>query len=554
MSRKNVYWAVADVNLNNAGYRVRTLPLIAALADFGISPVVVSLQQLSASIEEVALDAAVVIIAKPGTTTTHLCMQFLLAHKVRVLIDIFDNYFCWSPALYERGIPWLWLRALQTCSGVITSTPHLAEAIAKLGFAPPCVVSDPVAPVASVGTAELRSKWLCPGGRLELLWFGIASNPYFSAGLDDLVSWTDTLVELQRRMRHQAALRLTICTSPCEEVSGALILLQRSGVELCFVEWTAAACEALQERTHVVLIPSNTSPFGLSKTHNRCSEALSRQCLVLCSPNGPYREIPGAVHSAVGTLCAALTGDLATLADAFNTSGEFLSRSYGMAKQARKLAELITAKTTATVEKLHPEFKRPPILVLGQGGGGTVKLSRRLGYLVVGFDGAGMGFNCDLTLAAARDELLDGVTLRLSPVGARALRTLGTGGAFDVTTSAQAAVAWVAGEEAITVQLEALRPLLARRRQLTLLVSDHLTFRARIFDISVEILLHVLKALGFSRIELCATQQGGWSSYLRLANPPLGAAVQRFTQLHGKPPRAPAREAPRAVPVSMGVI
>src|SRR5687767_6603291 len=115
MAKALVYWAVAEVNPEIAGYRVRIVPLAKALEQYSIEPVIISFRELFGSVKEIAAKASAVIVAKPSTTEPYLCVKYLRSRGVRVLVDLCDNYLSWSPAVHARAVSQHWLRFLEHC-------------------------------------------------------------------------------------------------------------------------------------------------------------------------------------------------------------------------------------------------------------------------------------------------------------------------------------------------------------------------------------------------------------------------------------------------------
>ena len=131
---------------------------------------------------------------------------------------------------------------------------------------------------------------------------GLEEIHFFTRVWDDLLGWKEVLTFLKYKVCPRKRIRLTVCSnySPAAEV--ILARFRDVGIEVIFKEWSEQSANALLDSAHLVLLPTNLSGFSLSKTHNRCSDALARNCLVLCSPRGPYKDIPGAVFSEIDPL------------------------------------------------------------------------------------------------------------------------------------------------------------------------------------------------------------------------------------------------------------
>jgi len=517
MSEKKIYWIVADVNTRNAGYRVRTLPLANALAAHSIHIAILSMKDFHANILKIAIDAAIVIVAKPGDSDSYLCMKYLKTNGVPVLVDLFDNYFSWSPALVKRGIPWHWLRAVELCAGICASTPTIAATVRSLGFENIQNVSDasPDEYSAFVPGLNFHAKWDAPEV-LELLWFGISENPYFNAGIEDLISWIQVVSTLRTMLQSRYTVRLTLCTNRVSSVQDAIIYYAREGFDVRFEEWTEEGCTQLLSNSHVVLIPTNLSSFSRSKTHNRCSDSIWQQCLVLASANGPYNDIPGAVHTSLDTL----TGTLLQLgheriATQLNESAAFILTHHQVADQALGLAQLIQRAQKAPPHR-SAAAALPPVLIAGEAMSiSTLKLSRKLDYLSAGIADSAVNGNFDFLLTAV-DADNDTLTLRIS----EKVTALFISGSNVFSLDDLGGRAWTMRQEGnaeyLIISMPEHHSLLRRYVHLHAIRHAHGDLVEQWFEVAIELGIRGLHRLGFSAIEFGAADGGGWQSWLKL--------------------------------------
>ena len=154
-----IYWFVSEVSALNAGYRVRTLPIVNALRARGLAIEVLPIVELPTQLAALRKGAHAVIISKPNDTLTYLCMKDLREAQVPVFIDLFDNYFSWSPSLAKRQLHWQWLRALSCASTVIASSDHLRRVIETLTRSAVLVVGDSVPLAMPAGRESAAKKW-----------------------------------------------------------------------------------------------------------------------------------------------------------------------------------------------------------------------------------------------------------------------------------------------------------------------------------------------------------------------------------------------------------
>ena len=536
MSKKIVYWVVADVSSKNAGYRLRIEPLAKALKNYSISPVIISTDELVNYVKKIVVDAIAVIVSKPSDTETLLCIKYLLAHDVRVLADYFDNYLSWSPSLYKRGIPWQWLSVMKIVSGICVSTPFIAETVCKIGLSEVCLVSDPS--VERLGgesflSSNLHTKWHKPD-QLELLWFGISNNPYYSVGIDDLISWERVISYISARLSGVLHLRLTICTNRTPNIESAIVGLRSADINIRFVEWTEKNCEELLMDSHLVLLPSNLSGFSLSKTHNRCSDAIDFQCLVLSSPNGPYHDIPGAVYRDIDILCNDLTNlDPTHIANVINQSRSYLSETHAISEQAYNLAKFISKKNKSNSKNNCPillPLLLPPVLIVGSGSPiKAIKSSRNLGYISASAQDFNLSINFDILLRSVNaDDAI--VTFEISKNAKHIMEELYSNKLEELDLQ-ELYLQEINGITILKLKLPELEPLLKSIDELRAIFNSHINLRDRFFEYNIAIIIISLRYLGFYDLDFSSNEANEWESYIAYGDPELEMATKKLHQL-----------------------
>jgi hypothetical protein len=538
-------WVTSDVSRANAGFRVRIAPLAEALRGRGVEVRVATYAELVAELPAWVQQAAAVVLSKPNDTSSFLCMRAFQDAGTPVAIDVFDNYLSWSPAVVRRELHWQLLRTLREADLVITSTGYLKRVLGTLRDGPLLRISDPL-PSLPEGTSEtavpaeqaLATKWPVRDGPLECIWFGIAGNDFYRVGLQDLDDWRDTLIALRDERADRGGIRLTLCTNRSSAVEATLVRLRREGIDARFVEWSEEACDQLLRATHLCLLPTNLSGFGLSKTHNRCTDALVRRNLVLASPHGPYVSMKGAVQVSLNGLLSLLRridADPTLLDQETAASLNVLRPDCDVSRHAERLSD----RLLKTVRPRSPSNGvAPPVLVVGLARMEAIKLSRRLGYLTAGLATGLVQANVDIALHPDPSGP-DVAVLSLTPKALEALR-----GAWnlDPTCDVLAASDWV------EVRRQGWRLLLDRRTMKARLLSvpasvDLVGIReaARLapptphrvrdwYDMMVDFLVQTLLGLGQQQLVYASDEGGGWSAFGRRADPGLVAAV---LELHG---------------------
>lgn len=534
-----IYWFVTELSPRNAGYRVRTLPIVSALRKKGLTVELLPVSEMPERMPDMVKDARAVVVSKPSDTLTYLCLKHLDQAKVPVVIDLFDNYFSWSPALTKRQLHWQWLRSLNCASVVISSSDYLARVIGSLTDRRVVVVSDliPRQPAASQGVNS--AKWPVKH-QVEILWFGIPENPYFTAGLEDLASWGDSILSLAKKVSPQCNVRLTICTNRIPSLDVVLGELRRREIHSRFVEWTEETCAALLAKSHLVLLPTNLSGFSLSKTHNRCSDALAQRCLVLSSPNGPYFDIPGAVFRDLDELAVPLVkADASEIEALINQSFGHLSRCHDLEADTERLR---TAFDEVKTQSRRGPRGSPPqtsrALIAARTKTDTVNRARSLGYLVCGFANNVLKLDYDVCLEAVRESGAQVCLVLSEPAYELVVQQLAMQRDLDVADfydgidcrSASWHLRLERGARRIVIH-RGLDPQLEQE-----LVAAQLFGRRTNSTIGdwyakhVEVLALLLRRLGFDEIDLATEDESGWEKFAEIAEPRLAALGARLRE------------------------
>lgn len=534
-----LHWFVTEIDPKNAGYRVRTMPIVAELKAQGISVELHATGELASEVKSLAGTAAVVVVSKPADSLTFLCLSHLRASGVPVVIDLFDNYFSWSPALHRRQLHWQWLSALQAASLVVVSSDFLGHVVRSLTAKPVVEIADLVLPplAGRLDAPALAAKWREPE-RIELLWFGIAGNPYYPAGLEDLARWTRTIRRLILDTADRATMRLTVCTNNVPGVEAALQAMRASQIEARYVEWSESTNDALLAGSHVVLLPTNLSGFSLSKTHNRCGDALASGCLVLASPQGPYRGIGGAVFDDPEALAAAI-GRITPegVRQAIDESYRTLHARHSLRSDVARLRTTLANLRGAAGPTGHGRV--PTVLIASRIKAEVPKLARTLGHLIGGFANGPLALNYDFRLEDL--ESFEGpVTVTLSERARQVLDTLllqdvdvdlDDYGSYTECRIREWKFRLYRGPHRVVVR-EGLPAgsLAALARVQALPRRPGSSGLSAWFDAHVDVLTRILHRLGFGRIHLAAEDEGGWQAFADNADPELAAMSARLAE------------------------
>ncbi len=542
--RRTVFWVVSSTDRSNAGFRVRTAPIVSALIASGLDVQTITYAELGVQLTSVMETASAVVLAKPSDTAAYLCMRVLADKGVKVVVDLFDNYFSWSALAMKRQVHWHWLRNLRTASLAVTSTAYMEAVVRSLHAGSVLRVSDPL-PMAEISSDdELASAGKWPLRRhLDVLWFGIADNPYFHAGLTDLCDWHLVLRALVDALADRLEVRLTVCTSRAPALDSALATLRDEGIDAQFVEWSDQTCTTLLSQAHLVLLPTNTTGFSLAKTHNRCSDALARDCLALGSPRGPYAGIGGAVFLDIGTLTRLLVSapEPQQIKALTQASRQRLSEQSNTVADTKALCAALTKKK-AQPAKNPSNDSWPRVLVVATVDGSTAKLARTLGFLCAGFPDGQSRITLDFALTLVADAVPGRIAkLVLSTKAWNA--TLASLQAKGAPSAVETATQWLvqsAGWRLVLIKANRTCTVLAGpgpqlKQQLAaarVLRSSSVFGTERWYGARVALLVRVLQVLGLDRLEFAADEGTcGWAAFSAHANPSLAAAERQLNEL-----------------------
>ncbi|MCF3932906.1 hypothetical protein L1787_05695 [Acuticoccus sp. M5D2P5] len=253
----------------SAGARIRYQRIIDAAARGTIE--MIPLEAAATS------DADAFLFSKTYQSAAPALAYSLAAKGKRVALDIFDDYFSDTADTRMARFRHWFDEMARAVHHVTVSTPALAARLAPRLATPPTVIADPAAPLAPEPLAERLAETAAriDPDALDLLWFGIASNPYFEAGLADLAAFAPSLAP--RGSRH----RLTVLTNATGASEAALAALSNAPVPITWEAWSEAREAALLATADVAILPVGYGPFSTAKSLNRATTALAAGAQVL---------------------------------------------------------------------------------------------------------------------------------------------------------------------------------------------------------------------------------------------------------------------------------
>jgi|GEM_PF-2703845 len=404
LGKTKLYCVVADASARNAGYRIRTQPFLKKIESHFLDVKVIQYDQILEHLDSIdSSDRNVILFSKPFSQESYLVAKYFSSSNV-IVADIFDNYL--SEHTFSDRKPWVnFLNVLPLLDLCTVSTPRIVESIQSLvPELPSLVIDDPLPEFDLIELPldqSVMKKW-DRSSDLRLLWFGIASNPYYHAGLSDLLSWSTVI---QNIVKEHKSLTLSICSNAMGEKSNQLLVytltklrMDNPTVNFEVIEWSEQECEVAIRQAHVVLLPTNITSFSVSKTHNRCTEAIRNGALVLASPFGPYGDMKEAVFFKVSDLLGFLQS--ATPEKVLGTLHNSIECFYQRASKYEKHHHFIETLSEMNVSDMKPSNSAVPaqLLITGDGSAHVCKLARQLGYLLVGCLGTDAIFSYDFMI------------------------------------------------------------------------------------------------------------------------------------------------------------
>lgn len=294
-----------DAHRFTAGSRIRYDRLNQAGDDFDI--VVQSLEAFTSA----DLEACDVCIFSKTYSVEAIAMAEALREKGKVVgIDLFDDLFSQiTDARLHRFR--IWLRTIaQSCQFALCSTQVMQDLLHRYAPSLPVhVVPDPfpeIDPSNLASTLATKLDKATRERRIEVVWFGNGSNPFFPVGLYDVAAFSWSLADL---MSSRFEVHLKILTDEASQTAANLARLKKLPVPYRLDIWSVEAEQQALDQAMVSFIPVNGQSFSQAKSFNRALTAISAGNQVL-SPGYPlYRGL----HPAIYTEARELLSDLERL-------------------------------------------------------------------------------------------------------------------------------------------------------------------------------------------------------------------------------------------------
>ncbi len=213
-------------------------------------------------------------------------------------IDLFDDYFTqWGDSRLHRFRRWLSL-ASQACDFALCSTRVMRRIVERYSpNLPVHVLPDPYPEIDCNRLTAIVSNKLARAQReriIDIVWFGIGSNPTFTVGLQDLAAYSSSLRALASSGFKP---RLAILTNKSALKPEMLAQLSRIPIDYRIDFWSLEAEIKALANAFACFLPVNGQGFSRAKSLNRALTAISSGAQVL-SPGFPlYAELHPAIYT-----------------------------------------------------------------------------------------------------------------------------------------------------------------------------------------------------------------------------------------------------------------
>lgn len=528
-----VYWVVSNKQAENAGFRLRTKPIADSLTQSGIKVNIITQSEIITELKEIIETNNIVVFTKPSDNLAYLYMKYFTDRGISVLVDIFDNYYGWSPAFFHSKRHLQLLRIMSRATEIVVSTAFLKDDLEQIFRRSVYQVNDTSNALPIEFEENTLKKWDSPD-YYECLWFGIPNNPYFTSGLDDVLSWTSVLADLQIKI-FPKKIRFNLCTKQVAQVELVLEYLRRHDIEAAFTPWSLSECNKALTNSQIVLIPTSLSSFSQSKTHNRCSDALKYRCAVLTNPQSPYRDMPGAIFTDVEQLAMTLKGGVTEILPLIDLSLNYISMHFNSALSRTAFHSVLEATAKAPL-KLKKENTK--ILLVSSCNSETIKTSRLLGYISAGFSNMNMDINFDVIYHGIK--VGDGyMHFSFSAPGFEAITknlraNLDTDwietGTLSICKFSNATLRFEKKMKTCDIEASALVETANEVEKIRLLLEHNPSQMDNWRDINIALLIDFFLLLGFSDIEFATETASGWTPYIKRIAPEVGDLESRLKQ------------------------
>lgn len=245
------------------------------------------------------------LVSKCHDVRALLLIRRLRAAGRAVGVDFFDDYYSQTEdAAFVHLREWFHDAARQI-DFAICSTANMQDRLATLAPGLPCHrMNDPAGAWEAAALARtldrVRERTLSTR-QVEIGWFGIGDNPYFSLGLSDLAAFATDLMKC-RAMGFRP--RLRVLTNRRALDAQRLEMMARLPVPVTIDDWSEEAEQALIADSLFCFLPVNGQEFSTVKSLNRAVSALTGGAQVLSSGFPLYETLTPFIYRDITELLA----------------------------------------------------------------------------------------------------------------------------------------------------------------------------------------------------------------------------------------------------------
>ena len=380
---------------HTAGVRIRYDRLAPELAALGHR---LELQPITAFRAGTQFDSDAYLFSKTYDVGAVVLARQIRASGRRVGVDVFDDYFSQSgDSRLVHMRRWFSDLAGGLDFALCATLPMAKRLNGLIPGIPVHVVNDPAggfdrdAAAANLARNAARAR---KTRRLDIGWFGIGDNPYFSVGLEDLHAFSQALAAVHRPGYE---MRLRVLTNLRALTPERLEMLARIPVPLSLEEWSEEAERALIADSLACFLPVNGQPFSSVKSLNRALSVLTGGCQVLSVGHPLYQSFDAFLYRDLAGLVADLERDRLRLSTA--TLDGFADRLSDLGDARHEAAGLVQflQDMPAPRAQVWPARGRQVAVMHGMGSTGEVhKTAQRLGCLSVAAPQSTMKVNYDV--------------------------------------------------------------------------------------------------------------------------------------------------------------
>ena len=282
--------------LTAAGVRIRYKRLEPSFYEKGCHIRITPLQDVT---KRCIQESDVVIVSKIFSTDSLYIISLCRSLGVKVGLDLFDDYFSNQRlSVFRKFHDWLEL-ASKIIDFIICSTDRMTDVASEF------IDLDLIHKIndtrdSSIVFSETRdlldqkSYSASHKKELNILWFGIGDNPYFSVGINDLANYSNALFQINKL---SPVINFTILTNERALSAKNLTRISRLPIQAKLEIWSESKEIDYLKTTHLAFMPVSHQKFSVAKSSNRCLTALTYGCQVLSNGFDLYSEFSELIYT-----------------------------------------------------------------------------------------------------------------------------------------------------------------------------------------------------------------------------------------------------------------